>query len=104
MTYQIKVDLMIVFSDDLEIIKAISKYRPNCIVIVPTLNEQYINYLRFIRGVFTVHWQEDLTQDEILNMIFSNPLNKTIIQKAKKAVVLNLNYKNMRNGFFVKDI
>ena len=51
LVYQADVSLLILFSDSLLIAQGMSKYRPNCMIIAITNTVSEYNYLRTIRGV-----------------------------------------------------
>jgi pyruvate kinase len=103
MTYRMKFSCIVVFSDNIEVAKMVSKYRPNCLVIFPCENHLHVNFLRFMRGVLAVHFIDHaLGQDEVIEKI----LNTNLIQNVEKMLVLNLYRRNgqMRNGYYVKNV
>jgi pyruvate kinase len=106
-TYDIKIDLMVVFSDDIEIAKAVSKYHPNCLVVYPTTDELQVKYLRLVRGIYAIHIHKLLSVDELLKFIYSNSIHEHIVNRAEKALILNiyLHYgKNHKNGYYIHTI
>jgi pyruvate kinase len=97
MTYRTRINLIVLLTDDIEISKLVSKYRPNCFVVVPTANEENIKFMRFIRGVCGIFSESLIFEDIIKNPIFRCP---------EKVLVLNL-FKtrcSIRNGYYIKDI
>jgi pyruvate kinase len=97
MTYQTRFNLIIAFSDDIEIANQISKYRPNCLVIFPTSNEEHLKYLRVIRGILGVIVNYN-TQDETINNILTHRYNDYVPGNSK-VLILNL-YRQCKNKYF----
>lgn len=55
MTFDIHINLIILYSDSYISAKRLSRYRPNCRIIVPTNNVIEFNFLRLFRGVSTYY-------------------------------------------------
>jgi pyruvate kinase len=103
MTFEIKIDLMIVFSDDIEVAKAVSKFHSNCLVFYPTFSELQVKYLRFMRGIYPLHLAQNLSVEEIIkSLIFMQQEN---IKGIEKVLILNVYLLRMKkNGFYIKNV
>jgi hypothetical protein len=97
---------MIVFSDDVEIAKIVSKYRPNCVGFYPTLDEQKIKHIRYVRGIYALYVSQKLSVDDIIKGLFNSPY-EPFITRGEKILILNVYLHSklkIRNGFYIKNV
>jgi pyruvate kinase len=98
---------MIVLSDNIEIAKSISKYRPNCLVVYPTTDEFQVKCIRFIRGIYAIHVPKILKIDELIKYFYNSFLHTDAISKNEKALVLKIflqGKEGHKNGYYIHTI
>lgn len=55
MTFEVPIDMILLFCDSFVIAKRLSKYRPNCRILIPTNNRNEYDFLRLFRGVSGIY-------------------------------------------------
>jgi pyruvate kinase len=104
-SYDIKSNLIILFSDNIMTARIISKYRPACLVAYPTSSVYDVMDIRFIRGIIPVYNENGIHQDNILNFILMKSHTKT--ENEAKIVIINVyveKHKKYKNGFHLKTV
>lgn len=103
-SYELKIDFIIIFSDNIIIANIISKYRPSCLIAFPTTDENKLMNLRMIRGIFPVLIKNDKIED-LLKFIIMKVQNKTILDKPAHVIVINAyieKHKKYKNGYHLR--
>ena len=88
-THEIKADLIILFTDEINFAKCLSKFRPPCLIACPTKSEIVSRFLRLYRGVIPfIHKDIEKTQ-EIIDNLIEIFVKKDIIDKNIKILMIN---------------
>lgn len=110
LSYEIKNDLIILFSDNSKLAKALSNYRPNCLIVYPTNDLLEVKYIRTFRGVVPFYYDKDIYDEnikfeELIKFLLISLKNKNVIGNDIEKIVIvnafidsNLRYKN---SFFI---
>lgn len=102
--HDVRAEVIILFSDNTQFAKHLSKYRPPCTIAFPTNNNSDFKCVRIVRGVIPFFYKNNPKREDIIKLLINHFKRRKIIDKGEIIIVvnayldLNIRYKN---GLFI---